>query len=106
MTRSIINDDRRKPNNAKDKMSSSLISEFESELRESEELLLRLSNEEIVVSDRPSSEDRIEEVYINRENLNRKDAEAMLLFYLSKYGYNVDNIKFKWVKPKYLVHAA
>ena len=100
----IVAHDEAIPNNGK-KMSAGTLAEIKAEILDSEEILRRIEDGEIVVAE-SEGDGRIEGVYTGKDEIDRDEAERMLRVYLTKYGYDPENIKFKWVKPKHVAWSA
>ena len=96
--RSLIKERKESPNNNPHRMRLDDAIKLMDEIRQYEDTMERLSGGAIVIGQ--SSGEHMENVYSPKDGIDREEAERMLLVYLSSYGYNSDNIKFKWVKPK------
>lgn len=100
ITKKLLDDESKVPNN-KNRMSADVLAEFEDEVKDSEDLLEKLKTEGILVSPLNYPGEHLEDIYNNKELINKKDAEEMLLVYLAHWGYNPENIKFKWIRSKH-----
>ena len=103
--RQIVSDFDAAPNN-KPRMSLADIEEVKAEILYSEEIQRLTKDGQIIIRQSHSEEERLESVFTGSEEIDRTEAEKMLLVYLASYGYNPENIKFKWVKTKHVAWSA